>query len=49
MEIRCRDCGSTRMIKNGTQRRMKKGRKETVSQHFLCKNCGATRTLRIKG
>lgn len=49
MEIRCRDCKSPRMIKNGTQHRLKKGRKEVVYQNFLCKNCGASRAIKIKG
>jgi len=47
--MRCKECGSNRMIKSGHITRMNKGKHEVVYQVYKCKNCGTNRCIRIRG
>ena len=43
----CRKCGSTKIVKNGTQKRWRGGVTYRV-QHYLCTDCGRQRSKEIE-
>ena len=45
--MKCRKCGSM-MVKNGTQRRISKVRGRYRNQHYLCTECGTTKSVQIE-